>query len=185
MRSTSGELGIEVQRGVQLLDRELAESDMGAYATRGDDDLLLVHVTEVGGEQSLGQILDTLSAEIADREQILTAEERRVFNDALVEEIADHLRHRIHEVHGRVEHMNEVLRRSPTAAGKTSSTSSGDRSTTTRDTQRAALALLRRDVRHLGEDGAPRLGRVLQRPDRVRRGASTTSPASRSRWPTR
>ncbi len=34
VRSTTGELGIEVQRGVQLLDRELAESDMGAYATQ-------------------------------------------------------------------------------------------------------------------------------------------------------
>ena len=50
---------------------------MGAYATRGDDELLLVHITEGGGEQSLTQILDTLSAEIADREQILTVEERR------------------------------------------------------------------------------------------------------------
>ena len=58
-------------------------------------------------------MLETLTAEIADREQILTAEERRVFNDALVEEIADHLRHRIHEVRGRVEQMNTVLRAEP------------------------------------------------------------------------
>ncbi len=83
VRSTSGELGIDVQRGVQLLDRELAEADMGAYASRGENGLVLVHVAEGGGEQTLGQILDTLEAEIADREQILTAEERRVFSDAL------------------------------------------------------------------------------------------------------
>ena len=152
MRSTTGELGVEVQRGVQLLDRELAEADMGAYATRGDDELLLVHVTEGGGEQSLAQILETLSAEIADREQILTVEERRVFNDALVEEIADHLRHRIHEVRGRVEQMNKVLERSPTAAGKRVQLE-WQPLDDDQNTQRAALALLRRDVRHLGEDG--------------------------------
>jgi uncharacterized protein (TIGR02680 family) len=150
VRSTAGELGVEVQRGVQLLDRELAEADMGAYASRGEDDLLLVHVTEGGGEQTLGQILDTLEAEIADHEQILTAEERRVFSDALVEEIADHLRYRIHEVRGRIGHMNAVLRRSPTAAGKTVELE-WEALEDEAGTQRAALARLRRDVRHLGE----------------------------------
>ncbi len=150
VRSTSGELGVEVQRGVQLLDRELAEADMGAYASRGVDDLLLVHVTEGGGEQTLGQILNTLEAEIADREQILTAEERRVFSDALVEEISDHLRHRIHEVRGRIERMNAVLRRSPTAAGKTVELE-WEALEDDSGSQRAALARLRRDVRLLGE----------------------------------
>jgi uncharacterized protein (TIGR02680 family) len=150
VRSTAGELGIEVQRGVQLLDRELAEADMGAYASRGEDDLLLVHVTEGGGEQTLGQILETLEAEIADREQILTAEERRVFSEALVEEIADHLRHRIHEVRGRIERMNAVLLRSPTAAGKTVELE-WEALDDEAGAQRAALARLRRDVRHLGE----------------------------------
>ncbi len=151
VRSTSGELEVEVQRGTQLLDRELAEADMGAYASRGEDGLLLVHVTEGGAEQTLGQILDTLEAEISDREQILSTEERRVFSDALVEEIADHLRHRIHEVRGRIDRMNEVLLRSPTAAGKTVELeweALEDESST----QRAALSRLRRDVRHLGED---------------------------------
>ena len=152
VRSTTGELGIDVQRGVQLLDRELAEADIGAYATRGDDELLLVHVTEGGGEQSLAEILETLTADIADREQILTVEERRVFNDALVEEIADHLRHRIHEVRGRVEQMNKVLERSPTAAGKKVQLG-WEPLDDDQNTQHAALALLRRDVRHLGEDG--------------------------------
>ncbi len=151
VRSTPGELGIEVQRGVQLLDRELAEVDMGAYASRGEDGLLLVHVTEGGGEQTLGQILDTLEAEIADREQILTAEERRVFSDALVEEIADHLRHRIHEVRSLLERMNGVMLRSPTAAGKTVELE-WEALEDDVGTQRAALARLRRDVRHLSED---------------------------------
>jgi uncharacterized protein (TIGR02680 family) len=150
VRSGAGELAVTVQREVQLLDRELADADMGAYASRGENDLLLVHVTEGGGEQTLGQLLDTLAADIADSEQILTTEERRVFNDALVEEIADHMRQRIHEVRGRVEQMNAVLRRSPTAAGKTVELEwrplDDDEGR-----QRAALALLRRDVRHLDQ----------------------------------
>jgi uncharacterized protein (TIGR02680 family) len=156
VRSSSGALAVEVQRGVQLLDRELVEADMGAYASRGDDGLLLVHVTESGGGQSLAQMLQTLSAEIADREQVLTAEERRVFNDALVEEIADHLRQRIHAVRGRVEQMNAVLRRSPTAAGKTVELE-WQPLDDDHGTQRAALALLRRDVRHLGDESRAEL----------------------------
>ena len=151
VRSTPGELGIEVQRGVQLLDRELAEADMGAYASRGENGLLLVHVTEGGGEQTLGQILDTLEAEIADREQILTVEERRVFSDALVEEIADHLRHRIHEVRSQLARMNAVLLRSPTAAGKTVELE-WEALEDEPGAQRAALARLRRDVRHLRDE---------------------------------
>jgi uncharacterized protein (TIGR02680 family) len=150
VRSGAGELAVSVQRDVQLLDRELAEADMGAYASRGQDELLIVHVTEAGGEQTLSQILDTLAAEIADREQILTAEERRVFNDALVEEIADHLRQRMHEVRARVERMNAVLRRSPTAAGKTVELEWRPREDD-EGAQRAAVARLRRDVRLLQE----------------------------------
>jgi uncharacterized protein (TIGR02680 family) len=148
---TTGEQGIEVQRGVQLLDRELAESDMGAYVIQGVDGLLLVHVTEGGTEQGLGQILDTLSGEIADRDQILTAEERRVFNDALVEEIADHLRHRVHEVRDRVAQMNDVLDLSPTAAGKKVQLE-WQPLDDDQNAQRPALALLRRDVRHLKDE---------------------------------
>jgi uncharacterized protein (TIGR02680 family) len=148
VRSSSAELGVEVQRAIQLLDRELAEADMGAYISRGEDGLQLVTITEGGGEQTLLEALDALEAEITDREQILTAEERRVFNDALVEEIADHLRQRIHEVRGRVDQMNRVLGRSPTAAGRIVELDwqplDGDEGT-----QKTAIALVRRDVRRV------------------------------------
>jgi uncharacterized protein (TIGR02680 family) len=148
VRSSAGALAVEVGRNVQLLDRELAEADMGAYASRGEDGLLLVRVTETGSEQTLAEVLATLDGEIADREQILTTEERRVFSDALVEEIADHLRQRMHEVRGRVEQMNVVLRRSPTAAGKVVELE-WQPLEDDEGTQRAALALLRRDVHRL------------------------------------
>lgn len=151
VRSSSAELAIEVQRGIQLLDRELAEADMGAYISRGEDGLQLVTITEGGGEQTLPEALAALEAGIADREQILTAEERRVFNDALVEEIADHLRQRIHQVRARVDQMNRVLERSPTAAGRIVELDwqplDGDEGT-----QKAAIALVTRDVRRVQGD---------------------------------
>jgi hypothetical protein len=162
VRSSAGALAVEVGRNVQLLDRELAEADMGAYASRGEDGLLLVRVTETGSEQTLAEVLDTLDAEIADREQILTAEERRVFSDALVEEIADHLRRRMHEVRGRVEQMNAVLRRSPTAAGKVVELE-WQPLEDDEGTQRAALALLRRDVHRLGGESRTELVTFFRR----------------------
>jgi uncharacterized protein (TIGR02680 family) len=162
VRSSAGALAVEVGRNVQLLDRELAEADMSAYASRGEDGLLLVRVTETGSEQTLAEVLDTLDAEIADREQILTAEERRVFSDALVEEIADHLRQRMHEVRGRVEQMNAVLRRSPTAAGKVV-VLEWQPLEDDEGTQRAALALLRRDIHRLGGESRTELVTFFRR----------------------
>ena len=74
-----------------------------------------------------------------------------MFSDALVEEIADHLRHRIHEVRSRLARMNSVLLRSPTAAGKTVQLE-WEALEDEAGAQRAALARLRRDVRHLTEE---------------------------------
>ncbi|MEA2245220.1 MAG: hypothetical protein QOD24_4776, partial [Solirubrobacteraceae bacterium] len=116
--SAPGELGQEVMRRVQLLDRELADAELGAYAVTSGDDLVLVRITDEAGDRGLGPVLEALSADIAERERLLSAEERRVFGDALVQEIADHLRTRIRAVHERVSSMNAVLARSPTAAGK-------------------------------------------------------------------
>ena len=151
VRSSAGPLAVEVQRGIALLDRELAEADMHAYGSQTVDGVLLVQIGDGAREQPLSTVVAELESEIAERERVLTAQERRVFSDALVEEIAEHLRHRIHEVRTRVEHMNAVLRRSPTAAGKVveldwTPPEQED------DTQRAALTLLRRGMRNLGED---------------------------------
>jgi uncharacterized protein (TIGR02680 family) len=151
VRSTVGALAVEVQRGIALLDRELAEADMHAYGSQTADGVLLVQVGDGAREQPLSTVIAELDSEIAERERVLTAQERRVFSDALVEEIAEHLRHRIHEVRARVDHMNAVLRRSPTAAGKVveldwTPAEHED------DTQRAALTLLRRGMRNLAED---------------------------------
>ncbi len=118
VRSSAGELAQEVLRRVALLDRELADADMGAHASQDADGLVLVHVSEGAGARGLAEVLDALDGEIADRERVLSAEERRVFSDALVEELAEHLRLRIHGVRSSVASMNAVLRSAPTAAGK-------------------------------------------------------------------
>jgi len=166
VRSSAGALAVEVQRGIALLDRDLAEADMRAHGSQTDDGVLLVQIGDGAREQALNAVLTELDTEIAERERVLTAQERRVFNDALVEEIAEHLRHRIHEVRSRVEHMNAVLRRSPTAAGKVveldwTPAEQED------DTRRAALALLRRGMRNLGADAREEL--VVFFRDRVAR----------------
>jgi hypothetical protein len=156
VRSPAGEREVEVQRAVQLLDRELADADLSAYATRGADGLLIVSVAEAGATQSLTQIMQTLADEIADREHYLSAEERRVFSDALVEELGEHLRGRIHDVRGRVAGMNTVLARSPTAAGKTVELEWRPREGDD-EAQQRVLALLRRDVRRLDEQARDEL----------------------------
>jgi hypothetical protein len=107
-----------VLRRVALLDRELADADMGAHSSQDADGLVLVQVSEGAGARGLAEVLDALEGEIAERERVLSAEERRVFNDALVEELAEHLRLRIHGVRSTVASMNAVLRGAPTAAGK-------------------------------------------------------------------
>jgi len=149
--SAPGQLGQDVMRRVQLLDRALADADLGAYAVRGDDDLVLVRITDDTGDRGLGDVLTGLATDIAERERLLSAEERRVFGDALVHEIADHLRSRIRSVHDQVAAMNAVLARSPTAADKrvqlewrALEDDTGDR--------RAAIELLRRSARYYGED---------------------------------
>ena len=149
--SAPGELGQEVMRRVQLLDRELADADLGAYALTSGDDLVLVRITDEAGDRGLGPVLEALSADIAERERLLSAEERRVFGDALVQEIADHLRTRIRAVHERVSSMNAVLARSPTAAGKVVQLEwralDDDAGT-----QRATVDLLRKSASYHGED---------------------------------
>jgi hypothetical protein len=154
--SAPGELGQEVMRRVQLLDRELADADLGAYATRADEDLVLVRITDDAGDRGLGDVLEALAVDISERERLLSAEERRVFGDALVQEIADHLRTRIRAVHERVATMNAVLARSPTPAGKVVELEwralDDDAGT-----QRSTVELLRKSASYFGEEERRRI----------------------------
>ncbi len=114
----SGELAQRVTRSVMDLGQELAEADLGVY-TESHDGLVLVHVTEGPSDRTLDEVLRNLALDVAERERLLTTEERRVFGATLVEELADHLRVRMRRVGDRVGRMNAILRRCPTASGKT------------------------------------------------------------------
>jgi uncharacterized protein (TIGR02680 family) len=117
VRTPSGELAQRVSRAVMDLGQELAEADLGVY-TEAHDGVLVVRVTEGPADRTLDEVLQGLDLDLAERERLLTAEERRVFGATLVEELADHLRVRIRGVHDRVARMNTILRRCPTASGK-------------------------------------------------------------------
>lgn len=117
VRTPSGELAQRVSRAVMDLGQELAEADLGVY-TEAHEGVLVVRVTEGPADRTLDEVLRGLELDLAERERLLTAEERRVFGATLVEELADHLRVRIRGVHDRVARMNIILRRCPTASGK-------------------------------------------------------------------
>jgi hypothetical protein len=151
VRSAPGQLAQQVTQRTHLLDRELAEADMAVHAIPEPDGLLVVRVSEGAGESRLAELLDSLDEEIAERERVLSAEQRRVFGDALLEEIAEHLRTRMHDVRGRVERMNAVLARCPTRGGRTVQLkwrAAADDS----ERLRRAVALLRRPMAVLGEE---------------------------------
>jgi uncharacterized protein (TIGR02680 family) len=108
-----------LSRACSDLDRDIAqEGDMSVFTTVDSDSVLAVRVRDGAAERSLPELTGRLAAEIAERDRTLTEEQRRVFGEALLEEIAAHLRARIHEVRSRVDEMNGVLRHSGTAAGK-------------------------------------------------------------------
>jgi uncharacterized protein (TIGR02680 family) len=112
-------LAASLSRACSDLDRDIAqEGDLSVFTTLGSDGVLAVRVRDGAAERSLPELTGRLAAEIAERDRTLTAEQRRVFGEALLEEIAAHLRARIHEVRTRVDEMNGVLRHSGTAAGK-------------------------------------------------------------------
>ncbi len=112
-------LAASLSRACSDLDRDIAqEGDMSVFTTLDSEGVLAVRVRDGAAERSLPELTFRLAAEIDERDRTLTAEQRRVFGEALLEEIAAHLRARIHEVRSRVDEMNGVLRRSGTAAGK-------------------------------------------------------------------
>jgi uncharacterized protein (TIGR02680 family) len=119
VREPADKLAAALTRSCSELDRDLAqEADMSVFTTLGADGVLAVRVRDGAAERSLPELASRLADEIAERDRTLTAEQRRVFGEALLEDIAAHLRGRIHEVHTRVAEMNAILRRSETAAGK-------------------------------------------------------------------
>ncbi|HWF51621.1 MAG TPA: TIGR02680 family protein [Solirubrobacteraceae bacterium] len=119
VKEPAEKLAASLTRSCGDLDRDLAqEADMSVFTTVDADGVLAVGVRDGAAERSLPELTASLADEVTERERTLTAEQRRVFGEALLEEISAHLRGRIHEVRTRVDEMNAILRRSATSAGK-------------------------------------------------------------------
>ncbi|MDP9344801.1 MAG: hypothetical protein M3P44_03605, partial [Actinomycetota bacterium] len=153
VRTPSGELAQRVSRAVMELGQELAEADLGVY-TEAHEGVLVVHVSEGPTDRTLDEVMLGLELDLAERERLLTAEERRVFGATLVEELADHLRVRIRGVYDRVDRMNVILRRCPTASGKVIQL---DWRVHDDESLRPMVTLLRRKVGAAGLDERDRL----------------------------
>jgi uncharacterized protein (TIGR02680 family) len=119
VKEPAEKLAASLTKSCAELDRDLAqEADMTVFTTIDADGVLAVRVRDGAAERSLPELSARLADEIVQRDQTLTTEQRRVFGEALLEEIAMHLRARIHEVRTRVDEMNGILRHSGTTAGK-------------------------------------------------------------------
>jgi uncharacterized protein (TIGR02680 family) len=117
-RTSLAELANRVQRECSRLDQDLAQYGDYGVVTQLADDLLVVQVTEGPREHALVRLMERLDEELDHRRRALSAEQRRVFSDALLEEIADHLRRRIEAVTDLVADMNATLAGCPTGSGK-------------------------------------------------------------------
>jgi uncharacterized protein (TIGR02680 family) len=157
VRSSLVALANQVQQRCSDLDRSLGQlADMGVVAESDADGLVVVRVRQGARTLTIAGVTARLEDEIAERERALSAEQRRVFNDALLEEIAEHLRGRIERVNGLVVDMNATLVRCPTGSGKTVQLEWAPREDG-EDDLRDVSRLLRRSVVTLGEVDRERL----------------------------
>ncbi|MGH2498653.1 MAG: SbcC/MukB-like Walker B domain-containing protein, partial [Candidatus Limnocylindria bacterium] len=146
-----------VQERAGELDRALGQqAEMSVVTEQTEEGVLLVKVREGAAERSVSDLAARLDAEIADRERTLTAEQRRVFGDALLEEIAEHLRGRIDRVEALVADMNATLGSCPTGSGKTVQLEWRPRDEDGGELRRV-VRLLRRSMATLAEDDRARL----------------------------
>ncbi|MGH3032099.1 MAG: TIGR02680 family protein, partial [Gaiellaceae bacterium] len=149
VRSRVVELANRVQQQCGELGRSLAQqADMDVTPESDADGLLVVRVRQDARTLTVPELMRRLEAEIGERERTLSTEQRRIFNDTLLEEISEHLRERIERVTELVTDMNATLAHCPTGSGKTvqlewaaSEDGSGELRTVTRLLRRSAATL--------------------------------------------
>lgn len=176
VRSEVTELANKVQQRCSELDRALAQqADMGVVAETDADRVLVVRVRQGARTLTVPQLVHRLDTEIGERERTLSAEQRRIFNDTLLEEIAEHLRERIERVEALVADMNATLAGCPTGSGKTvrlewaAAEDEGG-------ALRVVTRLLRRSVATLGEaEREPLIAFFRERIQRAREEAATAA----------
>ncbi|MEJ7893155.1 MAG: TIGR02680 family protein [Solirubrobacteraceae bacterium] len=176
-------LANQVTGAISELDRSLALfGDMGV-STRTVGGLIDVNVVDHARARSVPVLLEELEEELRQRERTLSAEQRRIFGETLLDEIAEHLRELISRVRDRVDDMNVTLAACPTGSGRTvqlewharADTDAGER-------MHDVLRLLRRSVATLTDaERAPLIDFFRDCVERARDAADTVGPAEQLR----
>ncbi|MEV1005011.1 TIGR02680 family protein [Nonomuraea sp. NPDC050202] len=98
---------------------ELAEAltRHGHHAVAGLSDWFVVTIQFQGRERPPGQLTALLEAELDHRERTLTARQREIVEEHLVNDVAAHLQQLIAEADEQVEQMNAELQERPTSTG--------------------------------------------------------------------
>lgn len=167
-------LANRVERECAQLDRELAQrGDLSVVTQRAADGAIVVSVADGPRERTLDELMGTLEREVAQRHAALSAEQSRVFGDALLEDIADHLRRRVARVEDLVTDMNGALDGCPTGSGRTVQLEWRPRDDGPDGDTRALIRLLRRSMSTLGEEDRGQLAAFLRgQIERARQDAS-------------
>jgi uncharacterized protein (TIGR02680 family) len=98
---------------------ELAEAltRHGHEAAMNLDDWLVVTIAFRGVARTPAELSDLLAEEVSYREQMLTARQRQVIEDHLINDVASHLQQLISDAEAQVAQMNSELRDRPTSTG--------------------------------------------------------------------
>ncbi|MGH3328393.1 MAG: TIGR02680 family protein [Streptomycetales bacterium] len=89
----------------------------GHHAVAGLDDWFVVAIQFQGRERAPSELTGLLVGEIDYRESLLTAKERDLLEEHLVNDVASHLQELISEAEAQVAHMNAELEERPTSTG--------------------------------------------------------------------
>jgi uncharacterized protein (TIGR02680 family) len=108
-----------IQEEISSRFSELAEAltRHGHEAAMNLDDWLVVTIAFRGVPRTPAELSGLLTDEIGYREQMLTARQRQVIEDHLINDVASHLQQLISDAEVQVAHMNSELRDRPTSTG--------------------------------------------------------------------
>ncbi len=108
-----------IQEEISARFTELAEAltRHGHEAAMNLDDWLVITIAFRGVPRSPAELAGLLADEVSYREQVLTARQRQVIEDHLINDVASHLQQLISDAEAQVAQMNSELRDRPTSTG--------------------------------------------------------------------
>ena len=155
----------KVQDDVSVRHRELSEAltRYGHHAVLALDDWLVVAIQFQGRERAPDELIDLLDDEIHYRERMLTARERELLEEHLVNDVASHLQELISDAEAQVGQMNAELAERPTSTGMRLRLRWEPRPDGPPGLAEARARLLRQDADLWSPDDRAAVGEFLQR----------------------